>query len=133
MKFNKENNNRYSNNILRVVDTLNTINGGMSAPVFKLEKEEDEYQLFARVPGVSPEALRIEVVENKLMIYHLLEFGTSDSEIIPNVLNVVKIPKQVDISKIYADYEDKRLIIHMPVEDGFEHQGYHRSIEINLT
>ncbi|MGK7389759.1 MAG: Hsp20/alpha crystallin family protein [Candidatus Cyclobacteriaceae bacterium M2_1C_046] len=132
MKFNKDNN-RYSTNILKVVDTLNTINGGMVAPVFKLEKEEDEYQIVARVPGVSPESLRVEVVENKLMIYHLMDFGASESEIIPNVLNVVKIPKGVDISKIYADYEGKMLIVHMPVEDGFEFQGYHRSIDINLS
>ena len=131
MKFDK--NNKWIDNILKVVDTLNTINGGMSAPVFKLKKEEEEYKLFARVPGVSPESLRVEVVDNKLMVYHLMRFGTVDVELIPNVLNIVKIPKQVDISKIYADYEDKKLIIHMPLEDGFATQGYHRSIDINLS
>lgn len=132
MDFNRKNN-KWINNILKVVDTLNTINGGMSSPVFKLEKELDEYKLYSKVPGVSPESLRIEVVDNKLMIYHLMEFGASQKEVVPNVLNVVKIPKEVDISKIYADYEEKNLIVHMPCEDGFQHQGYHRSIDINLT
>lgn len=127
MKFD---NNKWVTNILKVVDTLNTLNGGMSAPTFKLDEYDDNYELLIKAPGISPESMRIEIVEDKLMIYHLLDLGNPGSEIIPNILKVVPIPKEVDLSKISAEYEDKLLTIDMPF--GEKEEGYYRSVDISF-
>lgn len=124
-------NNKWVTNILKVVDTLNTINGGMSSPTFKLNKFDDSCELLVKAPGISAEALRVEVVEDKLMIYHLLDLGNPNAEIIPNILKVVPIPDEVDLSKITAEYEDKLLIIDMPF--GEKEEGYYRSVDINVN
>jgi HSP20 family molecular chaperone IbpA len=122
--------NKWVTNILKVVDTLNTLNGGMSSPSFKLNKNDDNYLLALKAPGVSPEAMRVEVVEDKLMIYHLLDFGNEEQEIVPNIINVIPIPNEVDIKKISAEYEDKRLLVLLPF--GEKSEGYYRSVDINV-
>lgn len=123
-------NNKWVTNILKVVDTLNTFNGGMISPSYKLNRNDDNYLLAIKAPGVSPEAMRVEVVEDKLMIYHLLDFGKEEKEIIPNIINVIPIPSEVDIKKISAEYEDKLLLVYLPF--GEKSEGYYRSVDINL-
>ena len=129
MKFD---NNKWVTNILKVVDTLNTLNGGMSAPSYKLERSSDEYTLDVRAPGVSPELMRVEVVEDKLMIYHLLEFGHEKKEVVPNIISVIPIPDEVDTKKVSAVYEynQRHLLVHLPF--GVKSQGYYRSVDIRV-
>lgn len=124
-------NNKWVTNILKVVDTLNTMNGGMSSPTFKLEKLEDQYLLQVKAPGVSPEAMRVEIVEDKLLLYHLIDLGNPDIEVVPNILKVMPIPELVELNKISAEFEDKRLYISMPF--GKKQNGLYRSVNINLT
>lgn len=124
-------NNKWITNILKVVDTMNTLNGGISSPSFKLQKYDDRYEYMVRAPGISPESLRVEVIENKIMIYHLLEIGSEEKELIPNILKVYKVPEEVDLSSISAEYEEKYLIITMPF--GETADGFFRSVDINVN
>ena len=128
MKFD---NNKWVTNILKVVDTLNTLNGGMSSPTFKFDKNIDHYLFKVAAPGISPESMRIEVVEDKLMIYHLLDMGSGEVDLIPNILKVMPIPAQVNLGAISASYEGKILVIHMPF--GQKKEGYYRSVDISVN
>lgn len=118
--------NNWKKKLIKTTDILNTINGGMVMPQIDFKKLDDHYEVSVWVPGIKAESLHVEVNNNILDIYALLN-------ILPGGfkynISKVDIPFDVDITKISANYSDKSLIVDLPFNE--LSRGYHKKVWIN--
>ena len=130
MRFNDFN---ISKELLKNADLMNTINGGISKPSVIMEREKKNYTVTARIPGVSPEKLRVEVKNNRLFLYHDIDVDNpilypGKNRVAFNIGYII-IPFDVNIKAIFAIYIQKELKITMPFNELSD--GYHKQIDIN--
>ncbi len=121
--------------MLMSIDYMNTTNGGMSEPNLNIENKEGGYEVTVKAPGIAPDDLQVEVMKDKLMVYHLLPIFTKaegdESEIRSiRFLAKMKIPADVDLESISARYDEDRhcLRLHLPADEG--QSGFRRRVEI---
>jgi len=121
-----------SKEVLRKVDVMNTLNGGISKPTVLMLKQEKQYLVKARIPGVDPEKMRVEVHNDRLFLFHDISVDNTylytETDQIPFNIGYVLIPFDVNIKKIKALYEDNELLISMPFNELAG--GYKRNINI---
>ena len=121
-----------SKEILRKVDVMNTLNGGISKPTVLMLKQEKQYLVKARIPGVDPEKMRVEVQNDKLFLFHDISVDNTylykETDQIPFNIGYVLIPFDVNIKMIKAQFEDNELLISMPFNE--LSGGYKRNIDI---
>jgi len=110
MKMNKD----LVKNLARSADFINTVNGGSIYPTFKTSKEEDHYRVVVSVPTVNPEAIKVEVSRNNLMVFQQMEVNEVQ---LPNLLGLMKISEDVILDEISAEYEDDLLVIILPFSE----------------
>ncbi|WP_421874411.1 Hsp20/alpha crystallin family protein [Marinoscillum sp.] len=115
-------------NLAQTAEIVNTINGGMTQASMLVDKGEDEWTVMVRVPGVSPERMKIEVRDGQLFIFHVMADENAAAVELPFMLAALALDKRVDFDGIMAEYEDKELYIHLPLDE--EANGYEREIEI---
>jgi len=121
--------------MLMSIDFMNTANGGMSQPIMNIENKENGYEVVVKAPGIEPDDLQVEIMKDKLMIYHLLPiFGkvageTSEMRSI-RFISKMQIPTDVDVENISAHYDDDRryLKLELPVDQS--QQDFHRKVQI---
>jgi HSP20 family molecular chaperone IbpA len=130
MRFNDFN---ISKELLRKVDVLNTLNGGISKPTVHMLRQEKNYLVRVRIPGVDPDKMRVEVQNDKLFLFHDISVENtdlySDTGLIPFNIGYVLIPFDVNIRKIKALYEDQELQITLPFNELAG--GYQKNINID--
>ena len=121
--------------MLMSIDFMNTANGGMSQPIMNIENTENGYEVLVKAPGVEPEDLQVEILKDKLMIYHLLPiFGEKEGESgqIRSIhfISKMQIPADVDVENISAHYhEDRRYLkLELPLDQA--QQDFHRKVQI---
>lgn len=123
-----------SKKILRKVDILNTLNGGISKPRVLMLRQDKRYLVKVRMPGVDPEKMRVEVQNDRLFLFHDISIQNADllaeKNPIPFNIGYVLIPFDVDIQKINALYEDHELQITLPFNKLAG--GYRKNIDIDL-
>ena len=129
MKFNDF---HISKEVLRKVDVMNTLNGGISKPTVLMLKQDKRYLVKAKLPGVDPEKMRVEIRNDKLFLFHDISVDNThlyaETDQIPFNIGYVLIPFDVNIKKIKAQFEDKELLISMPFNELAG--GYKRNIDI---
>jgi HSP20 family molecular chaperone IbpA len=114
-------------NLATTAEIVNTINGGMASPVISVFKGKIEWTINARVPGVSPENLKLEIKDNELFIFQILENGFDGMEI-PYMLTMIHLSNRVELDAITAEYENGELFILLPLDEMSD--GFFREIEI---
>jgi len=114
-------------NLAATAEVVNTINGGMAAPQISVYKGKIEWTINAKVPGVSPENLKLEVKDNELFIFQMIQNGFSKMEI-PYMLIMINLSNRVEYDAITAEYEDGELFIVLPIDELSD--GFFREIEI---
>ncbi|SEJ46680.1 Molecular chaperone IbpA, HSP20 family [Dyadobacter koreensis] len=121
--------------MLMHIDFTNSINGGMSEPVVHLEKGTDGYQVTVKAPGIDSHDLELEIVKNKMRLYHLLPIfaQNEDSEEqwkTIRFISTLTIPDGVDADNITARYDEskRQLVLFLP----FNHQqdDFRRKVDI---
>jgi HSP20 family molecular chaperone IbpA len=129
-KTKKENKMRIDRNMTRGLAqsamVMNTLGGGMSLPVSKVKKTEDQYLYSLSIPGVDADFLSIEINNNNLLIFQNMDFG---GVVIPYMIQRVHIPSDVEFDQISAEYDDGRLLVVMPINE-LAGGGYHRQVDI---
>jgi HSP20 family molecular chaperone IbpA len=122
-----------SKEILRKVDIMNTLNGGISKPTVLMLRQNKRYLVKVRMPGVEPGKMRIEVQNDKLFLFHDISIQTinllEEKSPVPFNIGYVLIPFDVDIYKINALYEGHELQITLPFNDLAG--GYRKNIDID--
>ena len=119
--------------ILKAVDIMNTINGGMSQAVTRLEKMDKNYMLIVKMPGITPGNLVIEVKNNTINIYHKVSVQKSElyggSGFFQFMVGQMVIPFDVNILRIKAVYDEHVLRIILPFNE-FSN-GYSKQINVD--
>lgn len=122
-----------SKEILRKVDVMNTLNGGISKPAVHMLREDERYLVRVRMPGVDPEKMRVEVQNDKLFLFHDISVENTylytDTDHIPFNIGYVMIPFDVDLKNIKAVFEDNELLITLPFNELSD--GYQKKIDID--
>ena len=113
--------------LITSIDVLNTLNGGVSEPQLNLQHHEDYREIRLRVPGISLDEVRVEIHNNNLSIFYLINI-TSSSRLIPLPRFVYNrnVPYYIDINKINARLEEEELIVNLPYNRLAN--GYHKDI-----
>ncbi|MBR9998205.1 MAG: Hsp20/alpha crystallin family protein [Cyclobacteriaceae bacterium] len=118
--------------LLLTADVMNMVNGGMSQPHIHMSREEKGYILHARVPGVEPVRMQIEIKNNQLFLFHHIYTRNENLyegiNFIPYHIGYITIPFDVNITGIKAHYEDGELKVIMPFNE--LSNGYHKRIYI---
>ena len=116
--------------LITSIDMLNTMNGGRSQPIVKLKHFSTHRQINIRVPGIALESLKIEINNNRLMIYYLTRIVSQEREIsLPKGLYNKSIPYFVDMKSIKATQEEDSLVVRLPFNELYN--GYHRDIPLS--
>ncbi len=129
MKYDKDKS--WIRGVLRSADIMNTMNGGMSQPAIEMKKRDDHYLITASVPGVDHSVLKVEVVDQHVILFHTLQMGAGDDQTlnIPRVLASYPISGDVDYEKITAHLQDEHLNVKLPF-NGLS-SGYYRSVRVS--
>jgi HSP20 family molecular chaperone IbpA len=114
-------------NLAATAEVVNTINGGMASPVISVFKGKLEWTINARVPGVSPENLKLEIKDNELYIFQMIKNGFGKMEL-PYMLTMINLSNRIELDAITAEYENGELFIVLPLDEMSD--GFFREIEI---
>lgn len=114
-------------NLAATAEVVNTINGGMASPAITIFKGQLEWTINARVPGVSPDNLKLEIKDNELFIFQMIKDVFGDMEI-PYMLTMINLSNRIELASITAEFEDGELFIVLPLDEMSD--GFYREIEI---
>lgn len=122
--------NELISNLAATADVINLLSGGLSQPSIRLLQLTDAHQLEIKVPGVDPKTLSVEINNNTLTIYQLLEMTTAGELIrIPRLIYSHVIPHFINVRAVEASVgNDKRLLVRLPFNE--RANGYQRKVKI---
>jgi len=112
-----------SKEILLGADFANTIGGGMSLPKIDLSFTEEKYMAIISVPGVNIKKIKTDIINNRLLVYHLLNLTNDDELKSPHIIANFPIAQDVDVEQISANYNETKLVItaiRKDVSEGYE-------------
>ncbi len=113
--------------LLTSVDVLNTVHGGVSEPRVVLNQLEQSREMRIRVPGIEPESIQVEVNNNNLFIYYVMNLTSSGKIVrLPYSIYNREIPFFIEISKINSQVEEDEMIVTLPYNSLAN--GYHKRI-----
>mgnify|MGYP002075868934 CR=1 FL=1 len=120
--------------ILMGIDLSNSINGGSSEIINRVELAEAGYQLMVKVPGVDIDKLNVEVIEDKVVVYYLFPVYNQDQDGGKQYARVVgnfAIPADADYEQVSASYmeESKSIMILLPFNE--ERKRYRSKVTID--
>lgn len=111
------------------IDVLNTVNGGASEPQLTLVHYEDFREIRLKIPGITPEEIHVEVHNNNLSIFYLINMVSNDRLVqLPRYVYNRNVPYYIDISKIKARLENEEVVVNLPFNRLAN--GYHKEIKI---
>ncbi len=121
--------------MLMSIDFMNTANGGMSQPILNIENRENGYEVTVKAPGIEPDELQVEILKDKLMIYHLLPiFGKNEGETSEmrsiRFISKMQIPADVDVESISARYDEDQRYLKLDLPSDQTQQDFHRKVNI---
>ena len=121
------NNNQFMN-LITSVDVMNTLNGGRPEPVVKLSQFTNSREVRVKVPGIDPKNIEVEINENTVSIFYMINVATAGKEVaIPYSVYNKQQPYFIDVSKIVAQIEEDELVVTLPYNQLAN--GYHRRVK----
>lgn len=121
--------------MLMHIDFTNTINGGTSEPAVHLEKGTDGYHVTVKAPGVESEDLQLEIVKNKMRLFHLLPIfshreGDEEQWKTIRFISTLTIPDGVDSDNITARYDSERRELDLFLPFNHQQDDFRRKVDI---
>lgn len=116
--------------LITSIDVLNTLHGGVSEPQLNLRHFEGYREIHLKVPGISLGDICVEINQNNLSIFYLINIVCSERRIpLPRFVYNRNLPYYVDVSNIQARLEEEELIVNLP----YNHlaNGYLRGARTN--
>jgi HSP20 family molecular chaperone IbpA len=113
--------------LLTSVDVLNTLHGGISEPQVSVSQLDNSREVRVRVPSIDPESIQVEVTENRLFVYYVMNINSAGKDIrLPYTIYNRQLPYFIDIGKINSTAEGNQLVITLPYNALAD--GYHKKI-----
>jgi HSP20 family molecular chaperone IbpA len=118
-----------SEQMIASIDVLNTLSGGTSDPEIHQIQHSKYREVRVKIPGVNPESMQVEIHNNYLMVYYLLDVHSNGQSIsVPKFVYHKAIPYFIDANNIEAGYHDGFLSVQLPFNE--RSNGYHRKISV---
>jgi HSP20 family protein len=112
MKFIKDKN--LLRNLANQIDLLNTINGGVSETLVRVDKRERGAIIRVSAPSVQPEAFQVVLHNNILILFSTLKREDNPELVAPLFHQTYLLPPQVNLSGIEAVHENDQLQVRLP-------------------
>ena len=113
--------------LLTSVDVLNTLHGGVSEPQVSVNQLDNSREVRVRVPSIDPESIQVEVTNNSLFVYYVMNISSAGKGIrLPYTIYNRQLPYFIDIGKINSTAEGNQLVITLPYNALAD--GYHKKI-----
>lgn len=122
-------------NILANIDFNNTLNGGRVEPNIQVNQTDNAYEVFVKVAGLEADHLKVDVENNRLLLYALQPvLKTAEQEVPENyvqqTIGQLVLPNFVDVENISARYHNHQWKIVMPFDDN--RKGFKRNVEVEF-
>jgi HSP20 family molecular chaperone IbpA len=116
--------------ILATIDFNNTVMGGSVEPIIKINEAEESFEINVSIPSLSPDTLKVDIVDNKLWVYSLQEVlvNTDMTGFMPKTIANLFLPENIDRDNISAKYELNSWKIVLP-KDG-QKKSFRKQIDI---
>ncbi|MFC6996477.1 Hsp20/alpha crystallin family protein [Rufibacter roseus] len=105
---------KFLQNVAQYIDLTNTIGGGVSQPIIKMDKREEGAVLRVMLPGVEPEQWQVVVDRNTVTVMALHQNENNPAMQAPLFLHNFVLPPLVDYSQLSAEFKGKELRIMVP-------------------
>lgn len=121
--------------ILANIDFANTLNGGRTESLVWVNRGENGYEVFVKMPGVDPDDLQVDIEDGHLWLYTLhpvlkVERQKEVESFLPYTVGDLIIPNDVDVDHISARYRNGRWRVFLPFHESNE-EGYQRHIDLD--
>ncbi len=121
--------------ILSAIDYANTTNGGMSEPVILVNQGKEGYEVRIKVPGLSADSFQIDILDNRLWVYHLVTLFTERPEGMDNLKSLRTIgnlflPNDVNVEEIVARYDEDTRELNINLPYNHSKRNFRRHIDI---
>lgn len=116
--------------ILATIDFNNTVLGGSVEPSVKINEGKEAFEIYLKVPSLSPDKLKVDIVDNKLWLYSLLEVLSQNKTVgfMPKTISSMHLPENIDREHISAKYEYGGWKIVLPIDS--EAKGFNKHIDV---
>lgn len=120
--------------ILMGIDLSNSVNGGSSEIINRIELAEAGYELTVKVPGVDVDKFNVEVIQDKVLVYYMFPVYSqeqAEGRLYARVIGNFPIPADADYEQVSASYieESKSIVILLPFNE--ERKGYRSKVTID--
>jgi HSP20 family protein len=115
------------------IDLSNSLNGGSSHIETHIQPSDVGYEGFIRVPGVDIDEISVEVIQNRVIVYHLFPVFDQQSEgakLYTRVLANFKIPADGDYEGVSATYLEEKKCLKVLIPYNQKQKGYRNTIYI---
>ncbi len=118
--------------ILATIDFNNSIFGGSVEPDIKINEGVSAFELEVRVPSLSADSLKVDIVENRLWLYSMQAVlsNTDNFGFMPKTITNFILPDNIDRENISAKYESNGWKIVLPIDS--EKKGFRKQIDIEF-
>jgi HSP20 family molecular chaperone IbpA len=121
--------------ILSAIDYANTTNGGVIEPILSITKGEEGYEVRVKAPGLSADNFEIDVLNNRLWVYHLVTLFAQrpegmDNLQMPRTLGNLLLPNDVEVEGIAARYNDQSRELNINLPYNQNKRNFRRHIDV---
>ncbi len=120
----------FSKENMAAFDFSNTTDGGRSLPMIRLQQTADSYKLYLKVPGITPDRLKIEVVNNHLWIHYGVTLHDEDLGEMPYTVALLPLPLHIVREEIHASYENREWLVSVPIDENSK--DYRKEIQVDF-
>jgi HSP20 family molecular chaperone IbpA len=118
------------NEILASIDFNNSLSGGSVEPIMIIVEKEESFEIDVKIPTVSPEMFKIDIIENQLWLYNMQAVltNTKKNGFMPRTIGNIALPETVNREAISASYQNKEWKITLPKDN--EKNSFRKHIDI---
>ncbi len=122
--------------IITNIALFNSVNGGAAEPKIRIDRGKEGYEITLKVPSLNADSFEVEIINNRLMIYHSLPVFANhpsgfESDSVARILGNIYIPNDAEVEGIAARFDEKRNQLHVFLPYNQLHEGFRRHIDVD--
>lgn len=121
--------------IITAIDYANTTNGGMSESILAVQQNEEGYEVKVKMAGVSADNFGLDVVNDRLWVYHFVDLFAERPEGLENLktahtIGNLFLPNDVNAEEIVARFDAQANVLKISIPFNQAKRNFRRHIDI---
>ena len=121
--------------IITAIDYANTTNGGMSETSLAVQQNEEGYEVKVKMAGVSADNFGLDVVNDRLWVYHFVDLFAERPEGLENLktahtIGNLFLPNDVNAEEIVARFDAQANVLKISIPFNHAKRNFRRHIDI---